>query len=207
MLLVSLCMVILRAAVDAFSLEADVLGASLAVYGSVALGMMLFPLLGRAHLWLLVHGRVMSLLLTALLLCLCAGSSNWRETVLHAASGSWVVSGDDYQERYNWLWDMGMAYTPLDALSRFGIWAEWRDGPYELTINELLPRVVVRVLPDVALPYLPAPPCGPCTDPISGRLGCFWRGQCAHESAPVGGHRSCAAWPTVPCRFPRCCIA
>lgn len=92
MLLVSLFMVILRAA--------------------VALGMMLFPLLGRAQLWLLVHGRVMSLLLTALLLCLCAGSSNWRETALHAVSGSWVVSGDAYQERYNWLWDMGMALYP-----------------------------------------------------------------------------------------------
>lgn len=157
-LLVSLFMVILRAAGDAFSLEADVLGASLAVYGSVALGMMLFPLLGRAHLWLLVHGRVMSLLLTALLLCLCAGSSNWRETALHAASGSWVVSGDAYQERYNWLWDMGMAYTPLDAPSRFGIWAEWRDGPHELAINELLPRVVVRALPDVALPVFTGDP-------------------------------------------------
>lgn len=157
-LLVSLFMSILHAAGDAFSLEADRLGASLAIYGSVALGIICFPLLGRAHLWLLVHGRTMSLLLAVLALTLCAGSSNWRDAALHASSGSWVVNGDSHQERYNWLWDMGMAYTPLDAPSRFGIWAEWRDGPHEPAINNLLPRVALRSLPDVALPVFAGDP-------------------------------------------------
>lgn len=153
-LLVSLSMTALHAAGDAFSLADERLSAVLAVYGAVTLTLALYPWLGRWNVRLLRHGRRLGLLLTAALLVLCL-TPNWRSAAGYAAAGDWVVSGDSIQERYNWLWDLGQAYTPLDAPMRLGLLGQYNypDSP-RLTVNPDLPQVVVRALPEEAPPVL-----------------------------------------------------
>lgn len=153
-LLVSLSMTALHAAGDAFSLADEGLSAVLAIYGAATLTLALYPWLGRWNLRLLQQGGRLALLLTAALLALCL-TANWREAAEHAAAGDWIVGGDNIQERYNWLWDLGQAYTPLDAPMRLGLAGLYNyPGSPRLTADASLPQVTVRALSETAAPVL-----------------------------------------------------
>lgn len=153
-LLVSLSMTALHAAGDAFSLADERLSAVLAIYGAATLTLALYPWLGAWNLRLLRHGGRLALLLTAALLTLCL-TFNWRTAAEHAAAGDWIIGGDNIQERYNWLWDLGKAYTPLDAPMRLGLAGlyNYPDSP-RLTVDAHLPQVTVRALSETAAPVL-----------------------------------------------------
>ncbi|WP_300772753.1 hypothetical protein [uncultured Desulfovibrio sp.] len=152
--LVSLSMTALHAAGDAFSLADEGLSSVLAIYGAATLILALYPWLGRWNLRLLQHGGRLALLLTAALLALCL-TPNWRQAAEHAAAGDWVISGDNIQDRYNWLWDLGRAYTPLDAPMRLGLLGQHNyPGSPRLTVDPHLPQVAVRALSETAAPVL-----------------------------------------------------
>lgn len=152
--LISLSMTALHAAGDAFSLADERLAAVLSVYGAASLTLALHPWLGRLHRRFLQGRARLSLLLTVTVLALCF-TGNWRAAVEHAAAGDWVISGDNIQARYNWLWDLGRAYTPLDAPMRLGLWGRhnYPDSP-RLTPDARLPQVAVRALSKTALPVM-----------------------------------------------------
>ncbi len=152
--LVSLSMTALHAAGDAFSLADERLAAVLSVYGAASLTLALYPWLGRLNLRLLQGRARLSLLLAAAVLALCL-TGNWRAAAEHAAAGDWVVSGDNLQARYNWLWDLGRVYMPPDAPIRLGLWGRhnYPDSP-RLTPDPQLPQVAVRALSETARPVL-----------------------------------------------------
>lgn len=153
-LLVSLSMTALHAAGDAFSLADERLAAVLSVYGAAGLTLALYPWLGRWNLRLLQGRARLSLLLAAAVIALCF-TGNWRAAAEHAAAGDWVISGDNVQARYNWLWDLGRLYTSPDAPMRLGLWGRhnYPDSP-RLTPDADLPQVVVRALSKTALPVM-----------------------------------------------------
>lgn len=152
--LVSLSMTALHAAGDAFSLADERLAAVLSVYGAASLTLALYPWLGRWNLRLLQGRARLSLLLAGVVIALCF-TGNWRAAAEYAAAGDWVVSGDNVQARYNWLWDLGRAYTPLDAPMRLGLWGKFNypDSP-RLTPDAHLPQVAVRALSKTAPPVM-----------------------------------------------------